>query len=263
MTVLLVADSFLVDEGRVRGLELHRARFTGSCAVQGVSALSFWDEAIAGLPRSGRWFPRLELTNDRRLCVRLRPAPPPGDQVTVRLYDGPDPRREPRVKGPDLELLGSLREQFAYAADEVLLSAPGGTVLEAAYSSLVWWEDDVLCLPPQDLPVLPSVTVALLRLIAADRGTAVAERPRTVVDLDGREAWLVNALHGIRPVRTWLPATQSQDESTPSSDGSALSPDEAASSGGGAPVDRPLPTAGAVRRAGGWQRALRRLAVPF
>jgi branched-subunit amino acid aminotransferase/4-amino-4-deoxychorismate lyase len=31
----------------------------------------------------------------------------------------------------------------------------------------------------------------------------VAERSRTPAELDGREAWLVNALHGIRPVRSW------------------------------------------------------------
>jgi branched-subunit amino acid aminotransferase/4-amino-4-deoxychorismate lyase len=237
MTALLVADSFLVDDGRVRGLELHRARFAGSCAALGVPVDAFWDEALADLPREGRWFPRLELTIGRRLTVRLRPAPPPGDEVRVRVYDGADPRREPRVKGPDLELLGALREQVSYGADEVLLCAPGGTVLEAAYASLVWWEGDVLCLPPQDLPVLPSVTVALLRRIAADRGTEVAERSRSAAELDRREAWLVNALHGIRPVRRW---------------------EEPIGSAGSRAI-----RAGAARRAGGWQRSLRRLAVPL
>jgi branched-subunit amino acid aminotransferase/4-amino-4-deoxychorismate lyase len=202
-TELLAADSFLVDDGRVRGLELHRARFAGACARYGVRVDGFWERAVGELPREGRWFPRLELDADRELAVRLRPAPSLADSVSVRVHDGPDPRREPRIKGPDLDVLGALLERESGGADEVLLCGPDGVVLEAAYASLVWWEGDVLCLPPQDLPVLPSVTVALLHRIAASRAVQIAERSRTPDELDGLEAWLVNALHGIRPVREW------------------------------------------------------------
>ena len=253
MTALLVADSFLVDDGRVRGLSLHRARFTASCSAHGIDAGGFFDAVIAELPREGRWFPRLELTDkdlelgtgaERGLRTgaelglatgtefelrigaqpevgigrepplagrvelgwRLRPAPEYGGPVAVLPYDRPDPRRQPRVKGPDLELLGALRDRAAASdgAGEVLLCGRAGEVLEGAYTSLLWWEDDVLCLPPADLLVLPSVTVSLLRGVAAERGVEVAERRRTIAELDGREAWLVNALHGIRPVRAWL-----------------------------------------------------------
>jgi len=202
MTELLVADSFLVSAGLVRGLELHRERFIGSCARHGVHADEFFTEAVARLPREGHWFPRFELLPGGRLESRLRPAPGLGGALRVQLYDGPDPRREPRTKGPDLLLLGELRRRAA-GADEVLLTGPGGEVLEAAYTSLLWWEGDTLCLPPQHLPLLPSVTVALLRRLAAWRDVPVAERSRTPAELDGREAWLVNALHGIRPVRSW------------------------------------------------------------
>jgi branched-subunit amino acid aminotransferase/4-amino-4-deoxychorismate lyase len=198
---LLVADSFLLDDGRVRGLELHRSRFGNSCARHGVRVEYFWTKSVAAFPQQGRWFPRFELGADRELRLRMRPAPRLGTDVSVRVYDGPDPRREPRIKGPDLDLLGELRESAD--ADDVLLCGAGGLVLEAAYASLLWWEGEVLCLPPQGLRVLPSVTVALLRRIAAERGVAVAERARRPADLDGAEAWLVNALHGIRPVRAW------------------------------------------------------------
>lgn len=195
MSELLVADSFLVDEGSVRGLELHRSRFGNSCARYGVSVEDFWAKSVAEFPPQGQWFPRFELSADRELRLLMRPAPELGGEVSVRVYDGPDPRREPRVKGPDLTVLAELRD--------AVLCGPGGVVLEAAYASLVWWEGDVLCLPPQGLPVLPSVTVALLRRVAAERGVAVAERARRPADLDGAEAWLVNALHGIRPIRAW------------------------------------------------------------
>ncbi|MFF0264760.1 aminotransferase class IV [Kribbella sp. NPDC004536] len=207
MGELLVADSFLVANGKVRGLELHRDRFVGSCAAAGVPAERFWEEQIARLPGFGRWFPRFELPASGELAVQLRPAPPVGGRVRVAVHEGPDPRTAPRVKGPDLELLGKLRESAPDRADEILLLDTDGTVLEAAYSALAWWEGDTLCFPPSDRPLLPSVTAALLRRIAAAQGIEVSEHPVTPQALQATdEAWLVNALHGIRPIHAWGPS---------------------------------------------------------
>jgi len=75
--------------------------------------------------------------------------------------------------------------------------------VDRANASVLWWEDDTLCLPPPRLPVLPGVTVALVQERARREGIPVAHRERTVAGLDGREVWLVNALHGIRPVVQW------------------------------------------------------------
>jgi branched-subunit amino acid aminotransferase/4-amino-4-deoxychorismate lyase len=47
------------------------------------------------------------------------------------------------------------------------------------------------------------VTLGLIQERAARTGVRVAHRERTVEELDGREVWLVNALHGIRPVTAW------------------------------------------------------------
>ncbi|GAA3354780.1 hypothetical protein GCM10017744_014710 [Streptomyces antimycoticus] len=62
---LLAADSWLVDDGRVRGLDRHRRRFVAACVeASGDSPArieSFWRDAIAALPRTERWFPRVEL----------------------------------------------------------------------------------------------------------------------------------------------------------------------------------------------------------
>ncbi|WP_427889022.1 aminotransferase class IV [Kribbella sp. GL6] len=207
MSDLLVADSFLVANGKVRGLELHRDRFVRSCAAAGVSADRFWDEQTARLPSFGRWFPRFELHASGELAVQLRPAPPTGGRVRVAVHEGPDPRTAPRVKGPDLELLGKLRESAPDRADEILLLDADGTVLEAAYSAVAWWEDDTLCFPPSGRPLLPSVTAALLRRIAANQGIEVSEHPITPSALaDSTEAWLLNALHGIRPIHAWGPS---------------------------------------------------------
>src|SRR2546423_10335451 len=135
---LLVADSFLVANGKVRGLELHRDRFVRSCAAAGVEAEHFWDEQITRLPSFGRWFPRFELYAPGELGVQLRPAPTVGGRVRVAVHEGPDPRTAPQVKGPDLELLGKLRESAPDRADEILLLDSDGTVLEAAYSAIAW-----------------------------------------------------------------------------------------------------------------------------
>ncbi|WP_350281167.1 aminotransferase class IV [Kribbella sp. HUAS MG21] len=207
MTELLVADSFLVANGKVRGLELHRERFVRSCADAGVAAERFWDEQVGRLPGFGRWFPRFELRPSAELAVQLRPAPPIGGRVRVAVHDGPDPRTAPRVKGPDLELLGKLKEAAPDRADEILLLDTDGTVLEAAYSAVAWWEDDTLCFPPSDRPILPSVTARLLRRIAGTEGVQVSERAVTPQALqETTEVWLVNALHGIRPVHAWGPS---------------------------------------------------------
>ncbi|MFG1908641.1 aminotransferase class IV [Kribbella sp. NPDC048928] len=207
MTELLVADSFLVANGKVRGLDLHRERFVGSCAAAGVDAERFWDEQTGRLPGFGRWFPRFELQGSGELAVQLRPAPPIGGRVRVAVLDGPDPRTAPRVKGPDLELLGKLKESAPDRADEILLLDADGTVLEAAYSAVAWWEGGTLCLPPADRPLLPSVTATLLRRIAATEDVEVSEHPITPDALrNTTEAWLVNALHGIRPIHAWGPS---------------------------------------------------------
>jgi branched-subunit amino acid aminotransferase/4-amino-4-deoxychorismate lyase len=202
---LLVADSFLVAAGKVRGLELHRERFTGSCIAAGYAdAGEFWDGSLSRIPTFGRWFPRFELSADGP-ALQVRPAPSTGGRIRVAIHTGADPRTKPLVKGPDLDALAAVKAVAftEFAADEVLLVDADGVALEAAYSALAWWEDDTLCFPPSDRQFLPSVTAQLVRGIAASQGVPVAERARTADELTAYETWLVNALHGIRPVHAW------------------------------------------------------------
>lgn len=206
---LLVADSWLLRDGHMRGYARHRERFLRACADCGAPppqrVAAFWDDMTAALPRTGSWFPRVELAaGSLELRLLLRQAPPPTHEVRVWGAGQLDPRTVPRRKGPDLDALARIRARAARAgADEAVLIAPGGTVLEASTASLLWWEDDTLCLPPERLPLLPGVTVGLITELAAREGVPVARRARTLADLDGREVWLVNALHGIRPVSAW------------------------------------------------------------
>lgn len=205
---LLVADSWLVDDGTVRGLERHYYRFAASCAqTAGVATArleAFWAAVCAMLPGTGRWFPRVELSGDPRqprLSLRIRPAPPTSATARVWIYDGADPRRLPACKGPDLPALAGLRRRATEAgADEALLITAEGVLLEAAHASVLWWEADTLCLPETGLPVLPGVTAALIRERADALGVPIRRVRRRPDDLDGSEMWLVNALHGIRAV---------------------------------------------------------------
>ncbi|CAG7845764.1 Aminodeoxychorismate lyase [Pseudoclavibacter triregionum] len=205
---LLVADSWLVRDGRVRALERHRARFEGSCAAAGCPVdEAFWSAVVARLPREGAWFPRVELATGEQapeLRLRVRPAPPLGDRVALQAEPLADQRRAPLVKGPDLELLGRLRDGArSSGADELVLVDPDGRTLETATANLLWWDGATLCRPADALGVFPGVTAALCLDIAAQERIAVREEQAAPEDLREREVWLVNALHGIRSVSGW------------------------------------------------------------
>jgi branched-subunit amino acid aminotransferase/4-amino-4-deoxychorismate lyase len=56
---------------------------------------------------------------------------------------------------------------------------------------------------PDDAPILPGITRALLIELASARDTPVARRRPAPDELADRETWLVSALHGIRTVTRW------------------------------------------------------------
>jgi branched-subunit amino acid aminotransferase/4-amino-4-deoxychorismate lyase len=213
----LVIDSWLVSEGAGRAADLHEERFRRSCAailpgLDGAELQRFLAAARSAFPAGGRWFPRLEAYPGCRLALWLRPAPPPATEARLWVPPEPDPRRRPEVKGPDLRLLAALRaEARSYGADDALLWAPDGTVLEAAHAALLWWRDGVLCAPDPRLPTLPSVTRSLLLGMAAERGVTVRRERIHLHDLDGLEVWAVNALHGVRKVVGWRRAWKRQE----------------------------------------------------
>lgn len=208
----VVVDSWLVEDGRVVSPGAHAERFATACAAlfsvpRGHTA-TFVRAAMRHIPSRGRWFPRVELAVDGGepgFRLWLRPAPPRAATVRVWVYDGPDRRRHPSVKGPDLAWLADVRSAARHrGADEAVLLAADGRLTEGTTTGLLWWRGSTLCTTEPERPdVLPSVTRADLLAIAAASGVRVAfERPRPQ-DLDGLETWAVNALHGIRPVRRW------------------------------------------------------------
>ena len=219
-------DSWLVDEGRVRGLDLHRKRFAGAVAGAGPAGCGaddvrrFSDAAVAALPPRGRWFPRVELvpgaTGAGELRLWLRPAPPRREGIVVVSRAHPDGRQAPQVKGPDLRWQNALRAATVTGhGEEALLALPDGTVGEGVWTSLLWWEGETLCALPAGAPVLDSVTRALVLQLAGRAGVRVERRAPTLAHLRAAETWLVNALHGICPVTAWLAAPGAEPEPAP------------------------------------------------
>lgn len=208
---LLAADSWLVDEGRVLALELHRERFAAAVAATDPTAVeavdAFWAASIAELPRRGAWFPRVELRpaatgNELRLLLRPAPARARGTRLATHL--GADPRTAPAIKGPDLAALMRLRAAArAEGDDDIVLLSPDGYLVETATAALLWWVGTTIVVPAAELTRVDSVTARAVIALALAHGVPVAEEHVTPAELDGLELWSLNALHGIRVVTHW------------------------------------------------------------
>lgn len=210
---LLAADSWLVEQGRVRGLDDHFHRFADWVReVDTASARqleTFQDAVRALLPLEGRWFPRIELhaesSGKAALYLRLREAPEKLGSIKLWTFPEADPRQRPDFKGPDLSLGMQLRRNAQmHGADEAVLLSPEGFVVEGALSSIVWWREDSLCVPSADLPQLRSVTRGQVEAIAQQSGFSVREERARPSDLLGLEIWSLSSLQCIRPVVEWI-----------------------------------------------------------
>ncbi|MDO4254540.1 MAG: aminotransferase class IV [Kocuria sp.] len=203
-----VADSWRQVDGRVRRLDLHQLRFAQAVAAceSGLDGGAMVSAAAALVPKSGEWFPRARLV-ERTLYLDLRRGPKRRPSVVVQVLPTGDHRSNPWVKGPDLAATAELiTSAHAVGADEVLLRNGCGHVLEAGHAAVVWWDSNALCFPSAELPVLPSVTRALVEARARVMGIEVRRVSASLLDLNGREVWLLNAFQGIRLVTGWINA---------------------------------------------------------
>ncbi|MET1043534.1 MAG: aminotransferase class IV [Microbacteriaceae bacterium] len=207
---LAVADSWLVTEGTSLALDLHRHRFSRTARdfLAESEIAAFWDAAVAGIPHTGNWFPRVELqlrTGVPLLVARARPAPQLHRSIVLATNQGADPRTTPSVKGPDLDALIRLRTSAqARGAKESVILSPDGFVVDGATTAILWWRGDALCVPSPELARVDSVTAKVVVGLAIARGIDVLYESVTPAELDGIEVWAVNALHGIRIVTGWV-----------------------------------------------------------
>ncbi len=211
LTAIEAADSWLVSDGLTLALDLHRQRFMTSIPrgrYLQTDPAAFWDTAIATIPDEGDWFPRVELHSrlgGPRLVFRLRSAPERSRSASLATWTGRDPRRIPRVKGPDLEAMLRIRTKVQkVGADEAVLLSPDGYVVEGAYSGLLWWRGEILCGPPPELERIDSVTARSVLTLARALGHDIHEEAVTPSELHGTELWVLSALHGIRIATRWV-----------------------------------------------------------
>ncbi|MFM2353662.1 MAG: hypothetical protein RLZZ608_1068, partial [Actinomycetota bacterium] len=167
----------------------------------------FWRDVVAALPRTGDWFPRVELrhrADGTQLGLRLRPTPPPSTEVVVATAPH-DPRTQPLIKGPDLDRLQALRVAVQPSgAGEAIIVDAHGTLIEGAYSGLLWWKGETLVRPRDAVPRIPSVTVRLVLEAARADGVELAEADAVPAELEGCELWVLSALHGLRTATHWI-----------------------------------------------------------
>lgn len=226
---LLVADSFRVradeESGRaeVRGFPLHLDRFRAGVAeaLGGEEAEDAvgtdWFELVCDpflesvpeqISRGGAGFPRLELRYDPELeaqrdaspfalGLRVRPLPALGRRIDL-VSAAFENARTPWVKGPNLARHTELNRSIGA---EALLLGDAGEALEGATTAIVWWEDGALGIVESTARVA-SVCEALVVSIAEHAGVAVRRATIAPSQLAAHEIWALNALHGIRPVRT-------------------------------------------------------------
>lgn len=210
---LAVADSWLVDNGRARHLPEHYKRFENWVLEidPNLSRLDeFFEQVTALTPRQGMWFPRIEYiininTNQSQLVLRMRAAPHLESSIVLWSFSEPDPRLNPLVKGPDLSLGMQMRRAAQmHGADEAVLLTNQGYIVEGALTSLVWFRDDVLCAPGEDIDWIPSITRKEVFAIAESMGMQTRSETVKPADLVGLEIWALSSLHGIRAVDSWV-----------------------------------------------------------
>ena len=142
---LRYCESWLVDHGRSRLLDAHAARMAASLRPYGVPRTDVLAALLAlvdAVPDDGQWFPRLEWCGEH-FHQRVRRLGDGAVRSTARLVTGgPDPRVQPRHKGPDFDTQDKLRAYAVqHGGDDALLVDAAGAVTESAYGSVLWWRD--------------------------------------------------------------------------------------------------------------------------
>lgn len=206
---MLIADSLLVKDNTVRSLDKHITRLISHTALRAPELLpqipDFIFDALELIPKTGSFFPRFEISTNKEFFLNLRPVPQITETVTLWTYPHPDPRTDLSVKGPELELGTQLRNQAsANKADEAILLNTEGFISEGSLSSLVWWEEDVLVAPGDEIPWLESITRTEVFEIAQTLNIETRTRQAKPEELINHELWLLSSLQGIRNVTSWV-----------------------------------------------------------
>lgn len=203
---MYAAVSFLLREGAVVDFPGHLARFARWADEQGLKRPldDFFDAVTAALPRTGDFFPRIDLTHRGELELHVRPVPATSRTVVVASA-ATDPREEPTIKGPDFGVLHQIKETAAAkGAQEAIILDAQGRLVDASTSCLVWIRGKSMFSPPAEAPRIQSITVGVVERLAREAGYSVETQWATPAELADAQLWILNSLHGIRAVSSWV-----------------------------------------------------------
>ncbi|MCQ9371095.1 aminodeoxychorismate/anthranilate synthase [Corynebacterium sp. 35RC1] len=201
-----VVESFIVREGAVQGWDLHIQRLRRGCALMGIPIGEEAEQALRTLRfPEGTWWPRLSMSAGG-LQVTLREVPQLREETVLGAVECEI--AHPEVKGPEFALLTRLRRK----GEQVLLRRRAGLesrgveliAAETTSGSLVAFDSQGMVV--MDAPRLASVTEALVREIAQAMEIPVRAEALTLGQLQQKEVWVLNAVHGITPAR-WADGT--------------------------------------------------------
>ncbi|WP_396610472.1 aminotransferase class IV [Haloferax sp. S1W] len=128
----------------------------------------------------------------------------PATVQTVRTRRIPDRALPARAKTHNyLNGILARTELRVTGADEALMLDSDGYITEGATSNLFFVDDDALCTPSLDGPVLPGITRRVVLDLARQEGIPIRERRFTPDEVrDANEAFLTNSTWELRPVET-------------------------------------------------------------
>lgn len=196
-----IYDTLLVEDGVVIESDAHLARLDASVrAVYGTTIRAGLDEAVvrraAGL--TGRHRLRIDavpVASDVEVTITTRRLDDDADAWTL------SPRTVPGGLGAHKWADRQRLESGVLAAEDLLLMAEDGSLLETARANLFLVHDDGVLTSPTDGRILPGTTRARVVEILRDAAVPVFQRRLTTADLaSATEVFVTNALRGVVPV---------------------------------------------------------------
>jgi branched-subunit amino acid aminotransferase/4-amino-4-deoxychorismate lyase len=210
--------SMLVEDGRVKGLDLHLSRLVHDCeAVFGTTPdpgriRDLVRRATAAAERRvvvrvTMFDPELDLGHAGRaarprVLVTFRPAPGAAEPPPLRVRSVPYVRELAGVKHAGLfGTLGQRRQALLAGYDDALFTDAAGRISEGATWNVCFADGGQVLWPSAEQ--LPGVTMRLLRRGLAEIGRPSAQAPVDLVRASRmRAAFATNAVTGLRPVRS-------------------------------------------------------------
>lgn len=196
------ATSFRVRDGKVRNLAGHLERL-GLSEAESQRLRTELRQRVHDAAASGAHAINPIIWADTgSWTIDVRPDRTIKSHIIMDAHPHNDERRQPQVKGPDLMWLSTrMNITKGRGADEGLLKAPSGRIIEGIYAHLIALQGNKVAVSTHPR-TLRSITAAQVIPYLQQCGMTVVERTEgfTLQELHEAEVWDLNAFSGIRLV---------------------------------------------------------------